>query len=268
MGIGQRWFLGGNLWAGSLLREVTALVKAFERPKSLDLLIRSIRRFYPGLKVLVGDDGFTPSPRSDVGYLRLPPDIGLSAGRNAMVSMVDTPYFLLLEDDMEFSAETRIELLAQLVSDDVVDLAAGDLVRCKKKLFYVRRKPQHYNGLFDLRDGHLRLVEGNLGGGLEYQLCDIVANFFVARTAQILQIGGWDEDLKLQEHEEFFFRTKRCGLRIGFCPGVQIYHWVARPRRYSQLRARDFGSLAAEKMQIYRFTDFLGRTHDYSRRAA
>lgn len=253
---------------GGLLDDVTALIKAFERPKSLELLIRSIHRFYPALKMLVGDDGFTPCPRSDVGYLRLPPDIGLSAGRNAMLSMVDTPYFLLLEDDMEFSAETRIERLAQLVSDDVVDVAAGDLVRCKNKLLYVRRKPQHYNGLFDLREGHLRLVEGDRGGGPDYQLCDIVPNFFVARTEQILDIGGWDEDLKLQEHEEFFVRTKRHGLRIGFCPGVRIDHWVARPRRYSQLRARDFGDLAAEKMQIYRFTDFLGRTHDYSRRAA
>jgi len=245
---------------------ITAAIKAFERPQCLERLIRSIRRFCPGMNVVVGDDSIRPVPRRDVRYLRLPPDIGLSAGRNAMLRAIDTPYFLLLEDDMEFSAETRVELLEQLVADRVVDIAGGDLVRCRRKLWFVRRKPQHYNGLFDLHDGHLRLVEGDRGRGPIHQLCDIVPNFFVARTEQILAMGGWDEELKLYEHEEFFVRTKRHGLNIGFCPEVRIYHWVARPRRYSQYRARDFGALAAEKMQIFRFTDFLGHTSDYSRR--
>ena len=45
------------------------------------------RRYYPELKILVGDDGFEPSPRTDVGYLRLPEDIGLSAGRNALLDI-------------------------------------------------------------------------------------------------------------------------------------------------------------------------------------
>lgn len=259
---------GGKAMVTSGLENITAAIKAFERPKSLDRLICSIRRLCPGLKMLVADDGFRPSPRRDVPYLRLPTDIGLSAGRNAMLRKVDTPYFLLLEDDMEFSADTRVDLLARLVAQNMVDLAAGDLVRCKKRLLFVRRKPQHYNGLFDLQDGHLRLVEGNRGGGMVYELCDIVPNFFVARTEQIQAIGGWDEELKLHEHEEFFFRATQKGLRIGFCPNVRINHWHARSRRYSQYRLRDFGALAAEKMCIYRFTDFLGHTAEYSRRAA
>ena len=254
--------------AATGLGSITAAIKAFERPKSLDRLIRSIRRFCPELKMLVADDGFYPCPRRDVPYLRLAPDIGLSAGRNAMLRRVDTPYFLLLEDDMEFSADTRVDLLARLVATGEVDLAAGDLVRCKNKLLFVRRKPQHYNGLFDLQDGHLRLVEGNRGGGMTYQLCDIVPNFFVARTEQIQAVGGWDEELKLHEHEELFFRAGQSGLRIAFCPDVRVNHWQARTRRYSQYRLRDYGALAAEKMQIYRFTDFLGHTSEYSRRAA
>ena len=63
-----------------ILDDVTAVIKTFQRPKSLDILLRSIRRFYPRLKVLVGDDGFQPSPRNDVKYL-LEPDVGVSARR-------------------------------------------------------------------------------------------------------------------------------------------------------------------------------------------
>jgi len=72
--------------SSDLLSQTTALIKTFQRPKDLDRLIRSIQRYYPELQIMVGDDGLEPSPRSDVDYLRLPEDIGLSAGRNAMLS--------------------------------------------------------------------------------------------------------------------------------------------------------------------------------------
>lgn len=218
--------------------------------------------------MLVGDDSFEPCPRRDVRYLRLPPDIGLSAGRNAILRQIDTPYFVLLEDDMEFSADTRVDLLTELVADDLLDLAGADLVQCKRKLLYTRRKPQHYNGLIELDGGHLRLVEGDRGAETSYQRCDIVPNFFVARTDQILALGGWDDELKLHEHEEFFVRAKRAGLRVGFCPEVRINHWCARPRRYSRFRSRDFGALAAKKMNVFVFTDFLGHRAEYAERVA
>ena len=46
--------------------QVTVLVKTFERPRSLDRLVRSIRRFCPRLRVIVGDDSITAYPRADV----------------------------------------------------------------------------------------------------------------------------------------------------------------------------------------------------------
>ena len=66
-----------------LLKDVTAIIKTFERPHALTRLLRSIQKFYPELRVIVGDGSFSPSPRRDVQYIRLPPDVGVSAGRNA-----------------------------------------------------------------------------------------------------------------------------------------------------------------------------------------
>ncbi len=37
--------------------------------------------------------------------------------------------------------------------------------------------------------------------------CDIVNNFFIARTDAILALGGWDADLKTVEHVDFFLRA-------------------------------------------------------------
>ena len=98
------------------LKNVTAIIKTFERPESLDNLIRSIRPFYPDLQIIVADDSLNPQPRSDVRYLPLDHDVGLSAGRNALLASVETPYFLLLDDDLEFTKDTRIERLTAIVA--------------------------------------------------------------------------------------------------------------------------------------------------------
>ena len=98
--------------------------------------------------------------------------------------------------------------------------------------------------------------------------CDIVHNFFVAGTEQILAFGAWDEELKLREHEEFFVRMKRHGLRVGFCPEVRVYHWIARPAGYIRYRHRDYGPLAAQKMDVDQFTDIFGETFFFPRKAA
>ena len=108
-----------------LLDEVTAIVNTFERRDSLDILIRSVKRLYPDLKIVVGDGSFDPYPRDDIEYVRLEPDIGAGGGRNALLQRVETPYFLQLDDDFEFTAETRIERLAEVVHEHGVDLCGG-----------------------------------------------------------------------------------------------------------------------------------------------
>ena len=151
-----------------LLDDLTAVIKTFQRPRSLDRLIASIRRFYPELKILVGDDSFVPSPHHNVDYLRLTPDVGVSAGRNALLERIETPYFLLLDDDLEFTAETVIQRLMAPVAEGMIDLVAGDYIRCKRRLFFVRRKPQPYHGLLDLHNGHLSFVHGDRGSRSGY----------------------------------------------------------------------------------------------------
>ena len=140
------------------LSQTTAIIKTFQRPDDLDRLIRSIRRFYPELPILVGDDGLEPSPRDDVEYLRLPPDIGLSAGRNAMLEHVRTPYFVLLEDDFEFSRRTKIEKLVALVDRGKLDIAAGNCFKVQQRMIFFRKRQRPYHGLFRFQDDELQLI--------------------------------------------------------------------------------------------------------------
>ena len=242
---------------------LTAIIKTFERPRALDRLIRSIRRDYPDLPIIVGDDSFHPYRRTDVEYLRLPPDIGASAGRNAMLHRVQTPLFLQLDDDFEFTEATNIERLVEVVESEQADLAGGDCIRCKKKLLglITRRKAAPYHGYMQVDGERLTLTRSVAAEPVH--LCDIIAQFFVARVDDVLDVGGWDAELKTEEHEEFFLRLCRHGLQPAFCPDVQLLHWNDRPRFYRRFRGRDYRPLAAERMGITSWTDFDGRTSTF-----
>ena len=62
----------------------------------------------------------------NVSYLQLVPRLGLSAGRNALVEACRTKYLVLLDDDVFFTASTRLDLLLQRLEDDPsLQLVAG-----------------------------------------------------------------------------------------------------------------------------------------------
>ena len=103
----------------------------------------------------------------------------------------------------------------------------------------------------------------------DYFVCDIVHNLFVAKTHDVRALGGWDEDLKLNEHEEFFLRVMQQGLGVAYFPNVTVRHWCARSEHYSKYRYRDYVRLAMSKHGISVYTDMFGvvRVFDPARAA-
>ena len=127
------------------LHDVTAVIKTFERPESLELLVTSIKKHFPELRILVGDDSFEPHPRDsftqdNVQYIRFPKEIGVSAGRNALLDQVETPYFLLLDDDLELCADTRLDRLRDIVQQH--DILARQRAEVLAPLDHLNRRTQ------------------------------------------------------------------------------------------------------------------------------
>jgi GT2 family glycosyltransferase len=247
-----------------LEHEVTAIVKTFERPKQLRRLVRSIKRFFPRLHIIVADDSFQPASVDGVELIRLAPDSGISAGRNAMLERVRTPYFLLLDDDTQFTHQTRIDRLLKTIQDFKVHLAAGTYTRCKNRLLWIRKKPQPFFGTIERCGTHLKISSGYRSVSHGLILCDLVHNFFVAHTQSIRDMGGWAEALKLNEHAEFFVRFQEHGLKAAYCPDVTLRHWCDRPAEYAPYRERNFWPVAARLMGITKFTDMSGRVQEFS----
>lgn len=252
--------------SASSFSQLTAVVSSANRPKSLQRLVQSLKRQLPEVKVLVADASREGRAVKGADAVKVPPGVGRASGCNALLSRVRTPYFLLMDDRAELGRETDVERLLQLVTDDKLDVAAGDLQGCKRKLwFFVKRQPQPGHGQLEFAGDQLTLTPGHRAEGDGYLWCDLVHNFYVARTDKVRNLGGWDPELENDEREEFFVRAHRQGLRVGLDPEVVASIWDE-PAEIEATTV-DRRSLAVAKMGLTWMTDFEGQVVKAPRRA-
>ena len=219
------------------MNDVTIAIKTFERPESLKNLLVSIRQFYPEIRIVVADDSKKPYAQeiarhySNVECISLPFDVGISAGRNKLLSRIKTKYFVLCDDDLLFYEQTRLENFKKILDETDVELVGGVFI--DKSATGKFDKPNIYAGHFVL-DSARNLRMEYVKPDKEVIRCDIVHNFFMANTQAVLLKtgGGWDPKLKLVEHTDFFWTAKKSGLRVAFTPSVSVNHTGARPAKY------------------------------------
>jgi glycosyltransferase involved in cell wall biosynthesis len=184
----------------SLDDQLTVVVKTFERPATLRRLIASIRRGYPSLPIIVADDSREPTRLPGVETIVLPYDSGVSAGRQAALSLVHTPFVVVLDDDFVFLRTTALApAVAKLARNPTIDILGGQLIDLP--LLRVRQPPL---GQIFATQAHPLVPIGSTIDGL--LVCDKVANFYVARTER-LRLVGWDAALRRIDHADFFTRA-------------------------------------------------------------
>jgi len=197
---------------------VTVIVKAFERPCCIARFVRSVRRHYPRIAVLVCDDSREPlfgdgeAPAPGVTWLTLPFEAGhtLGAGRNHLVARTRTPWFFLADDDHVVTPHTRLDEMHRVASALGYELVGG-----------TQGRGDYGTAVFEEVDGivYQRFFRhrGALLPGVVR--CDRVSNTFLARTEAAVRVP-WEPRVKAQEHAEFFLRAWRAGLKVaqvGYC---------------------------------------------------
>lgn len=204
-----------------VVSQITAIIKTFERPEKVIGLYRSLRAFYPDLRVIIVDDSAVPIEYEwgeNTEYIFTTYDIGLSQGRNLAVANVTTAYTLLLDDDFIFSKETKIENFLCILEKTDFQIVAG-------QVFDFGKKRLVFKGIMEVEDNVLFLNNYRKGRNVDGYICyDFVLNFFLART-QTLRDHPWDNDLKIREHEEYFWRLKNKKVLITSTPTVSISHF-------------------------------------------
>lgn len=206
----------------SIAKEVSLIIKTFERPRTLDRLLRSILSS-PAVdcSILIADDSLRPATsdlfgRENIQYFKLPYDSGISYGRNYLVERVNTPYCVLLDDDFFFIPNTRLDILLDIVKHKGFDLVAG-----------IYDGP-HFGpgyGIIELTDKNLTIKMGAsprmmLNGLPVY---DMANNFFLAKTETLRDVP-WDNRFKIYgEHTDFFYRYSS-KYKVTFTDEVAIGH--------------------------------------------
>ncbi len=239
------------------LNDVTAIVKAFERPCCVARLIVSIRRYYPSLKILVCDDSKQPlypdasQPIAGVTWLTLPFEWGhtLGAGRNHLVDRATTKYVFLCDDDHEFTSATRLKPMWSFLETSGYDIVGG-----------AQGSDDYGTALFE-RDGP-RIIQrfyahrGEIAP--DVVACDRVSNTFLART-QALRRVRWQAEVYAHEHADFFIRAGKAGLKIAQMGRI----WVGHDRSCEPgrgLLGRIFGTLISHRDKHYNLLRSGGRT--------
>lgn len=181
------------------------------RPEALHALVSSIQKFYFDNQILIVNDGDKPLnyDAENIHCINTDFDIGVSAGRNLAVQNVKTPYFVLLDDDFEFSEQTNIKEFCRVQQKTNADIVIGavDNVCFGKFVFdddVLRRK---------------KVTCNNQG----FCQVDCGPNFFFAKTEAVKRVL-WDENMRMMEHWDFFLRCKENGLRVFYTNRVKIKH--------------------------------------------
>ncbi|XP_075044898.1 beta-1,4 N-acetylgalactosaminyltransferase 2 [Mixophyes fleayi] len=199
---------------------VTIATKTFFRYDKLRILIKSIRKFYPDIKIIIADDNENPQKilEANVEQYFMPFAKGWFAGRNLAVSQVPTKYFLWVDDDFEFTESTKIEKFVQILEETDLDVIGGSLAGDDFKFKLLYQEGDGDGGCLHRRSGFYHKLEG-------YPNCvisSVVANLFLAHTQKVLSVG-FDPKLDRIAHSEFFFDGFG-RLKVGSCNDFIVGH--------------------------------------------
>jgi GT2 family glycosyltransferase len=255
------------------LSSITFGITCFERPKELDRLLKSIFMFFYDPKIIVVCDSKNTSKEekvcnkySNIIFIKVAYDSGLSIKRNLLMSSAKTEYLLLLEEDFIFEDSNGTTKALEFISSKPLDLIGGRvenlfdldftnfIVATKKillksdfkRLFDIilkRRFPLTHYGSFLTQNTSLNIVWYNkeLESANE-KAFDIYPNFFLVKLETLRSINGWQpENLKIREHALFFIRLFEFGInscylhdfKILHRPKKRLFYLIKRMRKYN-----------------------------------
>lgn len=207
------WFFRGSRMPTRqqkrLVREnVTFIVKSFERQHLVRGLCRNIALLYPGTAVVVADDSRKPLhiSRPNVQVIQLPFNSGLSAGLQAALAEVKTPYVVRLDDDELLTIKSNVHrelgFLMRHPELDLIGFGHTTAIRLHSPEFNFR---DYYQSPMEdaprpLRIPHLTKLDDH------HIVLGKVANIYLARTEKIREVG-FDPQIRVIDHHDFFWRA-------------------------------------------------------------
>jgi len=200
------------------------LITTFLRNDKLANLVSSIPEKYKE-RILIGDQNEIKNNQYWDNLIYLPYNCGLSVARNELVRATEKEFVLILEDDFEFTHETNIEKMIELMSISPEIGIVGGRVQQNDIDIPFEFIPTIEDGiLYHKDDGN----DWKIHNGIIYKETGCCLNFMLVRR-EVFKDVRWDEKLKLREHVDFFLRLKNTKWKVLFTPDVKIKDAKTRP---------------------------------------
>ena len=247
-------FVGESSRCLNISQCLTVVTKTARRPLLVLRMAQSIRDVHgEDLPIIAYDDGPGNYSEDVWGEINRFPllkyvisdddDLGISRGRNLAIKSVKTKYFMLVDDDNVFNKYTDIRRMVEILDTTDAALVGGKFTsyRDYSGMLQVTTEKSTNKTLLTLYMGSCIAANQTIVNFPDCFRCDLTSNVFLARTANILDVGGWSEELKVAEHKDIFLRLKALGQKVVYCPDFQVFNKKA--TQQSELNAKGYNKL-------------------------
>jgi hypothetical protein len=220
--------------------KLAILFTAFERKNLSEKTLQSIYPYLssPNIFLLVADQSKIPYSTTygvtNSFVYTLPYDCGLSAARNFLVQQafkLDCEFVLLTADSIEFNSGYDFRpYIDFLKSNPTYGILGFNLINKREWEFNMNI----VDNCFELTKSNECVQYNNR----RFKKIDICRNFFLAKTQTLLDCK-WDENLKLCEHEAFFWDLKtRTDWKVFYTDSLSASYIKQKEGEYKKLRLR------------------------------
>lgn len=234
---------------------VSIYIPTHERRVLLERALRSVfAQTYPHFEIVVVDDGsrdgtwetlkaFEREGRLRAFHFDTPR--GAQAARNHALAQASHALVTGLDDDDEWLPD-RLRQMVEAFRDDVGFVAASDIIERNDGTRHIARRPP--------RITHDMLLRRN-----------VVGNQVLARKADMLACGGFDETLPASQDYDLWIRlSARAGDGVGLAAPLQVVHAQASRARVTTSRRRRRGVWLVWRKYKARMTPAQRRSHMFN----
>lgn len=209
--------------------EVTIIIPNYNGKELLKNCIGTLeQQTCPDFKLLVVDNGSSDgsvdvtSEVLDMEMIALTENTGFCGAVNIGIRHVQTPYFILLNNDTEVEAAFVAELLRGIRQSDRI-FSCGALMIDYRRREIIDNAGDYYTALgWAVARGKGKKLAGFSAEKDVFSCCGGAA---IYRTAVIKEIGDFDEKhFAYLEDVDMGYRARIHGYRNRYIPGAKVYH--------------------------------------------
>jgi hypothetical protein len=255
-------------------RMIAVILTTFLRKKLLYSTVQSIlNNWNDDYILLIGDQSYKTNEekissekefnsffnKNKIHYYNLPYDCGLSFARNYLVKKaneLNCDYCFLVADSQEFIEKYNFNTIIEFLESDKDNGIVGFSCLKNKPDLDWKWDLDLVPAGFIIKKPIRPIIKFK---GYEIQPVDVVQNFFLAKTEVLLDIK-WDNELKLCEHEDYFWRLKtNTNYKVFFNNTIKYNFIKDRPEEYNQMRRRIYKEYKQKLMKKYNLSGWIRR---------